>query len=130
MIGEDLPTVALKRAGYQTPAGATGTGFPQLYHDLWFFGAALFFFVSQFLGHHFAKARAGTLKSLCLYALLLPLALLAITHSGYYVPVYAPLPVFALWLAFRWAKPPPSRRAAIFAPTSATARPHIPTKSV
>lgn len=130
MIGTDLPTLALKSAYYKSLIGTTPTGFPQPYRDFWFFGAAIFFFVTQFMGRQFAKAHSGSLQSLCLYAVLLPLALLAITHNGYYVLIYAPLPVFALWLAFRWAKPPASRRPSIFAPPSATVRPYISTKSV
>jgi hypothetical protein len=110
MIGDNLTKLALKYGGYETYTGTTSTGFAQPYRDFWFFGAAVFFLVTQFMGRHFTRAHAGSLKSLCLYAVLLPLSLLSITHYGYYVLINAPLPAFAIWLTFRFVGSRSTRR--------------------
>lgn len=103
-IGESMDALALRTVGYVRHTGTTSTGFASLYHDFWFFGALVFFFVTRFIARHFTRARAGSLKSLTFYVVLLPLSILAITHFGYYVLVHAPLPIFTAWLAFRYAR--------------------------
>lgn len=108
-VGYDLILLALRSAGYETIPGATSTGFPVLYYDFWYFGALVYFFITRFLAQQFTRARAGSFESLTIYAVLLPQSIQGITHSGYQLLVYAPLPVFVVWLTFRYARQPPQR---------------------
>lgn len=109
IIGDSLRSLALRSTGFEAHTGTTSTGFTLPYYDFWFFGALVYFFVTRILARHFARAYAGSVKSLAVYAVLLPLSILAITHYGYYVLVYAPLPLCAVWLAFWYARHAPDR---------------------
>jgi hypothetical protein len=113
MIGDNLTRLAQKHGGYETYTGTTSTGFTYPYRDFWFFGAAVFFLVSRFMARQFLKAHAGSLEALSLYAIMLPLSLLAVTHYGYYVLINTPLPGFAAWAAFKFARPSSPRRLAM-----------------
>jgi hypothetical protein len=100
IIGQSLIVLSEKHEAFSTFTGTTSTGFVSPYRDFWFFGVAVFYFVTRFLGQQYAKAYSGSLKSLSLYAILLPLAVQSLTHSGYYVIIHAPLPLGAAWLAW------------------------------
>ena len=104
MTGTDLNSLALDVGHYQSLIGTTATGFPQPYHDFWFFGAFVFFFLGRFMGMHFLSAHFGSIKSLCIYAALLPMTFENVTHYGYFVLINSPLLLFSIWFTFRFAK--------------------------
>jgi hypothetical protein len=104
MSGADLVSLATNAGGYESLIGTTWTGFTQPYHDFWFLGAFVFFFLGRYMGQHFLRAHLGSLKSLCIYTALLPMALETVTHSGYYVLINSPLLLFSIWFTFRFAK--------------------------
>ena len=102
MTGADLVSLATNAGGYESLTGTTWTGFTQPYHDFWFLGAFAFFLLGRYMGLHFLRAHLGSLKAVCIYTALLPMALEFVTHSGYYVLINSPLLLFSIWFTFRF----------------------------
>lgn len=106
MSGVSLSDLALMEAGYETHTGTTSTGFVLAFADFWHFGCIAFFATALCLGRFYAAARDGRIDGQLLYMGTLVFGLHAVSHSSYYLLIFAPPVVATAMLACAFAKPP------------------------
>lgn len=66
--------------GFRWHVGTTSTGFADAFRSFWYFGALIFFLIGRILRYWFSRAEAGDILGTAVIMILLPKALLAITH--------------------------------------------------
>lgn len=100
----------LRAGNFEAHTGTTKTGFYDVFHDFWYFGCFVFYFMSRFIRKVFDTASSGSLFHLCAFCVVAPNVALSFTHFGYYFIVHSILPISVLFLVHSFCTKKMSRR--------------------